>query len=200
MLPNGFLAAAKIEPRDVILSINNVEFDRHGIVIGKEGLYRHKNIYDVMKLVPIGESAEINYSRDGEIHKTKALAMRDPEKGITSIPILNDRTYLEVFGMIIQPLSFEIIRVIQEVDPTAQLEMLQAIDQDKPILVVTHIYQGSQADEMEWPIGELIIKANNRRIHTLDELKRILKKNQGGAVLLECRNGRIGYFQVDVQG
>ena len=91
--------------------------------------------------------------------------MRNPEKGITSIPILNDRKYLEVFGMIIQPLSFEIIQAIQEVDPTSQLDMLQTIDQEKPALVVTHIYQGTQADEMEWPLGELIIKANNKRIH-----------------------------------
>jgi len=199
VLANGFLEAAKIQPRDVILSINNVEFDRHGIVIGKEGLYRHKNIFDVMKLVPIGESTEIIYLRDGGIHKTKALAMRNPEKGITSVPILNDRKYLEVFGMIIQPLSFEIIQVIKEVDPIAQLEMLQTIDQEKPMLVVTHIYQGSQADEMEWPLGELIIKANNRRIHTLDELNAILKKNQGGAVLIECRSGTLGYFQVSDQ-
>lgn len=114
---------------DVILSINKVEFDRHGIVIGKEGIYRHKNIFDVIKLVPIGESTEIVYSRDGVIHKTKAIAMRNPEKGITSIPILNDRIYLDLFGLIVQPLSFEIIQAIQEVDPTAQLDMLQTIDQ-----------------------------------------------------------------------
>ena len=99
--------------------------------------------------------------------------------------------------MIIQPLSFEIIRAIQEVDPAAQLEMLQTIDQEKPTLVVTHIYQGTQADEMEWPLGELIVKANNRRIHTLEDLKKIVKKSQGGAVLLECRSGRLGYFQVN---
>ena len=197
VVTNGFLDAAKIKPRDVILSINKVEFDRHGIVIGKEGLYRHKNIYDVMKLVPIGESTEVIFQRDGMIHKTRAVAMRNPEKGITSIPILNDRKYLEVFGMIIQPLSFEIIQAIQEVDPTSQLDMLQTIDQEKPALVVTHIYQGTQADEMEWPLGELIIKANNKRIHTLDDLKKIVKQSQGGAILMECRSGRIGYFQVE---
>lgn len=196
VIPKGFLDAAQIKPMDVILSINKVEFDRHGIVIGKEGMYRHKNIFDVIKLVPIGESTEIVYSRAGVIHKTKAIAMRNPEKGITSIPILNDRIYLDLFGMIVQPLSFEIIQAIQEVDPTAQLDMLQTIDQEKPELVVTHIYQGTLADQMEWPIGELIIKANNRRIHTLDQLKKEVNKHVGGAVLLECRSGRIGYFQV----
>jgi serine protease Do len=197
VLVNGFLEAAKIQPRDVILSINKVEFDRHGIVIGKEGLYRHKNIYDVMKLVPIGEAAEIIYMRNGVIKKTKALAMRNPEKGIISNPILNERKYLEVFGMIIQPLSFEIIQAIQFVDPFAQIEMLQTVDQDKPMLVVTHIYQGTQADEMEWPIGELIVKANDQEIHTIEALQKIIKKNKGVTLLLECLSGTIGYFQVD---
>jgi len=196
VLVNGFLEAAKIQPRDVILSINKVEFDRHGIVIGKEGLYRHKNIYDVMKLVPIGEAAEIHYMRNGLVKKTKALAMRNPEKGIVSNPILNERTYLEVFGMIIQPLSYEIIQAIQFVDPYAQIEMLQTIDQEKPMLVVTHIYQGTQADEMEWPLGELIIKANDQEIHTIQALQKIIEKNKGGTVLLECLSGTIGYFKV----
>jgi len=99
VLPNGFLEAAHIQPRDVILAINGVEFDRHGIVIGKEGLYRHKNIYDMMKLVPISESVEITYMRDGDINKTKAIAMRNPEKGIVSNPIISERKYIEVFGM-----------------------------------------------------------------------------------------------------
>jgi S1-C subfamily serine protease len=152
-----------------------------------------------MKLVPIGEAAEIHYMRDGVIKKTKALAMRNPEKGIVSNPILNERTYLEVFGMIIQPLSYEIIQAIQFVDPFAQIEMLQTIDQEKPMLVVTHIYQGTQADEMEWPLGELIIKANNQEIHTIEGLQKIIEKNKGNTVLLECLSGTIGYFQVDLE-
>jgi S1-C subfamily serine protease len=197
VLANGFLEAANIQPRDVILSINGVEFDRHGIVIGKEGLYRHKNIYDVMKLVPIGDTVEIAYQRNGEINKTKAIAMRNPEKGIVSNPIISERKYIEVFGMIIQQLSFEIIEAMHEIDANAQIDMLQTIDQDKPMLVVTHIHQGTQADEMEWPPGELIIKANEKEIHTIAELQKILEQNKGGAVLLECRNGRIGYFQIE---
>lgn len=193
---NGFLDAAKIQQRDVILSINGIEFDRHGIVIGKEGLYRHTNIFDVMKLVPIGEEVKLKYLRDGKVHHTKASAMPNPEKGIISNPILNEREYEEVFGMIIQPLSFEIIQAIQEVDPYAQIEMLKILDRDTQMLVVTHIHQGTQADEMEWPLGELIIKANDQEIHTLKELRQLLKNSKDGAVLLECLSGTIGYFQL----
>lgn len=195
--PGGFLDAAGLQARDVILSLNNINFDRHGIVIGKEGLFRHKNIYDVTKLLPIGDEVEITYLRNGENRSTHATAMRDPEKGIISNPIINERKYLEVFGMIIQQLSFEIIEAMREIDTNAQIDMLQTIDQEKPMLTVTQVHQGTQADDMEWPAGELIIKANDKEIHTLDQLQVIIDQSKGGALLLECRNGRIGYFQVD---
>ncbi len=192
---NGFLEAAGIQPRDVIISVNNIEFDRHGIVIGEEGRFRHKNIFDVIKLIPIGKEVELAYLRDGKTNTTIANAMINPVKGIVSHPVVNEREYLEVFGMIIQELSFEIIEAMHEVDANARIDMLQIVDQDKPALAVTHVYQGTQADEMEWPAGELIVKANEQEIHSLEDLKKILSANSN--VLLECRNGRIGYFQVE---
>ena len=192
---NGFLEAAGIQARDVITCVNNIEFDRHGIVIGEEGRFRHKNIFDVIKLIPIGKEVELKYLRDGEISTTTANAMRNPEKGIVSHPIVNEREFLEVFGMIIQELSFEIIEAMHEVDANARIDMLQIIDQDKPALAVTHVYQGTQADDMEWPVGELIVKANEQDIHSLNELKDII--GTSNSILLECRNGRIGYFQTE---
>ena len=99
--------------------------------------------------------------------------------------------------MIIQELSFDIIEAMHQIDANAQLEMLKTIDQDKPSLVVTHIHQGSQADEMEWYIGELIATINDIEIYTLGELKAILSKCKNSAVPLECRNGRIGNFRVE---
>lgn len=197
VLANGFLQGAGIQQRDVIISINDVEFDRHGIVIGKEGRFRHKNIYDVMKLIAIGDEVKVVYFRDGELKTTSANAMRNPEKGIVSHPVIAEREYLEVFGMIVQELSFEIIEAMIHVDANAQIDMLQSIDDEKPMLVVTHIEQGTQADEMEWPAGELIVTANQKEVHTLKELLNILHENKKGTVLLECRNGRIGYFQVE---
>jgi S1-C subfamily serine protease len=191
---NGFLEAAGIQARDVITSVNNIEFDRHGIVIGEEGRFRHKNIFDVIKLIPIGKEVELKYLRDGEIGTTTANAMRNPEKGIVSHPVVNEREFLEVFGMIIQELSFEIIEAMHEVDANARIDMLQIIDQEKPVLTVTHVYQGTQADDMEWPVGELIVKANEQEIHSLHELKDIIGSSKN--ILLECRNGRIGYFQM----
>lgn len=197
ILPGGFLEAAGLKERDVILAINGVEFDRHGIVIGKEGHFRHKNIYDVVKLIPIGDEVEVVYQREGEKRVAAAKAMGKPEKGVMSRPIITERKFIEVFGMIIQELSFEIIEAMRDIDPNAQIEMIQTIDQEKPMLVVTHIHQGSEVDEIEWPVGELIVSANGKKIHTLNDLQKILNKNKGGSLLLECRDGRIGYFKVD---
>jgi len=193
----GFLQAAGLVPRDIIISINGVEFDRHGIVIGREGHYRHKNIFDVMRLAPIGDEVEIVYMRNGEINTARANAKRNPEKGVVSHPIIEERKYLEVFGMIIQELSFEIIEAMDDIDSNARIDMLQTIDQEKPMLAVTHVYQGTQADEMEWPVGELIVKANDHEVHSLDELEKIVTHNNNAEVLLECRNGRIGYFLLE---
>ncbi len=191
---NGFLESAGLKKRDVILSINGVEFDRHGIVINNEGHYRHKNIYDMIKLIPIGQEVSIEYLRQGHKETTNALAMRTPEKGIFSQPVITERTYLEVFGMIIQQLTYEIIEAMAEIDTNAQIEMLKLIDQEKSMLVVTHIYQGTQAEEVDWPIGELIVKVNEKDINTLEELQQELENNNDDRVLLECKNGRIGYF------
>jgi S1-C subfamily serine protease len=193
----GFLEAANIHKRDVIHSINGVEFDRHGIVIGKEGYARHKNIYDAMKLIPIGEKVEIVFLRDGEINTASANAMRNPVRSVTSNPIIDERKYIEVFGLIIQELSIDIIEAMREIDALAQIDMLQTIEREKPTLAVTHVHQGTQADELEWPVGELIVKANEEEIHTLDDLQKILDKNKNGEILLECRNGRIGYFHIE---
>jgi len=194
---NGFLHAAGLKKRDVILELNNIKFDRHGIVIDKEGYYRHKNIYDVIKLIPIGDEVKIDYLRDGVINSSKARAMRNPQKGVFSNPVISERRYLEVFGMIIQELSYEIIEAMVNVDSDAQIDMLQTIDQNKSMLVVTHIHQGTQANDMDWPLGEMIVKANELEIHTLIELQEVTHKNKGGKVLLECRSGRIGYFTVE---
>ena len=196
VLDDGFLQDAGIRKRDVILSINATEFDRHGIVIGREGRFRHKNIYDIMKLIAIGDEVKVVYLRNGEIKTASAKAMRNPEKGILSHPIITEREYMDVFGMIIQELSFEIIDAMYHIDANAQIDMLQSIDEDKPMLVVTHIHLGTQADEMEWPPGELIVTANEKEVHTLKELQEVLNENKKGTLLLECRNGRIGYFQV----
>ncbi|MCB1863198.1 MAG: serine protease [Gammaproteobacteria bacterium] len=46
----GFLEAANVRKRDVILSVNKAKFDRHGIVIGKEGHFRHKNIVTIQHI------------------------------------------------------------------------------------------------------------------------------------------------------
>ncbi len=195
VLKNGFAANAGLKARDIILSLNGIEFDRHGIVIDVEGFLRHKNIYDIIKLIPIGCDAEIAYLRDGRIHTAKATAQALPEMGIKSRPILADRTFIELYGMVIQELTYEIIEAMVDIDVNAQIEMVKLIDSEKPSLVVTHIHQGSQADINEWSIGQLIHKVDDKEVYTLEDLTTQIKKSNKEYHLFECRGGRIGYFK-----
>lgn len=197
VLDNGLLKAASIQPRDVIIAINGIEFDRHGIVIDKDGLYRHKNIYDVIKLVPIGDKVEITYQRNGELKTTRTSAIPNPEQAVTSNPIISERKYLELFGMVIQELSFDIIEAMRAIDVISQIEMVKMLNSKEPVLVVTHVHQGTQADEIEWTVGEMIMKANEKDVHTLEQLQEALDACKDGKVLLECSNGTLGYFKIE---
>ena len=44
---------------------------------------------------------------------TSAKAMRNPERGVVSRPIIEEREFREVFGMIVQELSFDIIEAMR---------------------------------------------------------------------------------------
>jgi serine protease Do len=62
---------------------------------------------------------------------------------------------------------------MRDIDANAQIDMIQTIDQEKPVLAVTYVHQGSQADKMDWPPGELIIKSQRHRgSHPFAELQR----------------------------
>lgn len=194
---DGTAYSAGLKHKDVILALNGIEFDRHGIVIDTEGYLRHKNIYDLIKLIPIGCELEIQYLRDGKKHSVVTKAKCAPEQGIKSIPILKDRKFLEVFGMIIQELTYEIIEAVSQIDTSAQIEMIKLIDSKKPVLVVTHIHQETQADANEWTIGQLLYKINDQEVNTLEELKALIENSQGEHLYVECRGGLIGYFKLD---
>ena len=108
-----------------------------------------------------------------------------------------DRRYIEIFGMVIQELSYEIIEAIGQIAPSIQFELLQRVDFEKPTLVITHIKQSSQADDIEWSVGDMILIANNKEVNSLIELKAIIDNNKSDTLLLECANKRIGYFTTE---
>src|SRR5690606_37163752 len=68
----GFLEKAKIQAGDVITSMNGMEIDRNGIFIGNDP-YHRRNIFDEIKLIPIGTKVALTLWRDTKELKIQAL-------------------------------------------------------------------------------------------------------------------------------
>jgi serine protease Do len=199
VIKNGTMDLAGLQEEDVILSINNYEFDRHGIVVRSKENLHHQNIYDVVKLVPIGEEIQISYWRKGKIHKSKGIACKAPSYGIKSQPIITLRRYLKCFGMVMQELSFEVITALESTDHDLQVDFIRRLESDRTWLVVTLFDQDSQADRMGWALGEILVKVQDREIHTLEELREWLhemRKRGTSKVSIKCASGRLGYFEL----
>src|SRR5690606_18104 len=111
----GFLEKAKIQAGDVITSMNGMEIDRHGIFIGNDH-YHRRNIFDEIKLIPIGTKVELTVWRDKKEFKIQALTSPAARKKISSRPIIEERCFLDIWGMTIQPLSYEILEAFNIVD------------------------------------------------------------------------------------
>lgn len=196
----GSLDRAGIVRGDVILSIDEQKFDRHGILLEQDE-FRHRNIFDIFRLIPVGKNVSIEYFHDREVNKVQVKTYPFPRKGVRSRPILFDRQYVTVFGMILQELSLEIVDALQEINVPKEVfyEAFKTLEDREACVMLTHIYQGSQADKMEWSLGEIISEIEGKKIYTLKDIIQILSeqaslKKEG--VLIETRTGAIGYFNL----
>ena len=199
VVKNGTLDLTGVREEDVILRINEHVFDRHGIVKNKEN-HHHQNIYDIVKLVPIGEEVTITYWREGKIHKAKGIACKAPSYGIKSQPIIPLRRYLKCFGMVVQELSYETITALESTDHDLQVDFIRRLESDRPWLVVTLFEQESQADKMGWMLGEILVNIEGQAVHSLEDLRETLnqyKSEQKKHLFMKCASGRIGYFELD---
>ena len=196
---DGTLDQAGIKVSDVILSINNIEFDRHGIVKQIKVL-RHQNLFDITKLIPIGDDFPIQYWRDGKECQVNAKAHRTPSYGIKSEPILSNVRYIKCFGMVVQELSYEIISALENTDQDLQLDFMKRLDSKLPWIVVTYFEQDREGIQMEWSLGEIITSIDDKKVHSLEDLLKVtnqLKKEKKKKVLLKCASGKLGYYTLE---
>ncbi len=190
----GFLEGAQVQKGDVILSLNDEEIDRHGIFIGKEHFHR-RNIFDEFKLIPLGSLINLEVWRKGQKLSLKGRARPYPIRGIRSRPIIVERDFLDVWGMTIQPLSYEILEAFDMVDPQMFYQLLRQYDESKERMVVTHIEKESPAYAQEWSIGEVINKVNAEAVDGIEELLGAINSS-GENCCLESERGAIGVFQM----
>ncbi|MCB9062071.1 MAG: trypsin-like peptidase domain-containing protein [Halobacteriovoraceae bacterium] len=198
LLKGGFLENIGVQEKDIIISLDGEYFDRHGIVEYRDQ-HHHKNIFDVCKLIPIGEEVTVEIQRNGKHLSLKGKAVSLPKRAIPARPIVKDRKFIEIFGIMFQELSLEILEAFYVLDPIIGMDLLKYIDSENPLIVVTNIERNSVADKEEWIVGEVIHHVNGQTIHRLEDLSKLLQKvanNNKKDVLIKCVSGHLGIFDL----
>lgn len=190
---NGFLEKLGAKRHDVIKSVNGFEFDRHGICIDQEEFHR-KNIFDLFKLFPLQEMIEVKLERAGKELVLSSPAIPTPELKTKSIPIVNERHFLDLWGLTIQRLSLEIMESLLLVQPQAYYEIMKDLDLTKEYLVITHLKKGSTSYLQEWSVGEIIYKVNDTEVYDFEHFIKLMQENKKDYVF-ETKLGTIGYFK-----
>jgi len=190
---SGFLESVGAREEDVILSLNDKNIDRHGLLLDKYHHHR-KNVFDAFKLLPIGEVAKLAVWREGRKLNVEGPTLENPIKKLLSIPIIEERKFIEIWGMTIQILSCEIFESFGAYNEHLFYQLIQDYDDYKERLVVTHVNRQSTAYLQYWAIGETIKTVNSIPVVSMVHLIEVLQ-NGSGLFKLKSDSGNLGVFR-----
>ncbi|GMG88301.1 trypsin-like peptidase domain-containing protein [Biformimicrobium ophioploci] len=190
--PGGLLESAGAQHGDVLLAINGIELDRHGIC-KDEHHYHRFNLFDKIKTLPLGSAIELDVLRDGNQFKASGIVAARPQTKLNSHPALSQRRFLFVWGLLIQPLSYEILAALSITEQYTTGDIFRHFNENKERLVITHIESEGPAHEQEWIMGEVLYAFDGTPITDLEDLAARISASDGLAKL-QCESGVIGFF------
>lgn len=186
--PGGLARSAGLKKGDVITGINEYRFDRYGNILEKHS-YHRKNIFDVVRLVPMGESLDIHYFRDGKEQTIAVAAKAPPTQGIRSQPMVEKRRFVNFQGLIIQELSFEIMAALTNAYEEPYLIDFQGRVPRDPRLAITFIDYREASQDIFVSMGDIIERVNDKRVQTLEDFCEAV--NSGPATRLDFLGGGV---------
>lgn len=196
IFPNGLLDKAGILPRDILLKINDYEFDSHGIVKSAYS-YRHQNIYDVVRLIPLHSRIQMSIVRNSEIIIKEMEALPLPEQNLRTTNNLLKRNFISLKGMVIQEINFLIVQGLAEFSPEKFDRFIELLAKDKRKLAVTFVSLNSHSEDIDIDQGDIICKINGNHINSLVDtetiLNDIIKKKED--IIIDFESGAIGVFK-----
>ncbi|MGZ3789200.1 MAG: S1C family serine protease [Bacteriovorax sp.] len=196
IFPNSLLENAGIMTRDILQRINGYEFDSHGIVKTKN-IFRHKNIYDVVRLVPLHSNIDLEIIRDGVRMIKTAEALPFPEQILRTTNNLLKRKFISFKGMIIQEINFLIVQALAELAPGKFDRFIELLAKDKRKLAVTFVSLNSYAEDINIDQGDIICRIGGLSVTSLLEAEGIFneKIEKGEDIIIDFESGAIGVFR-----
>lgn len=190
----GMLEQAGLRRLDVLTKIGELSVDRFGNLIS--GLKRRSTIYDAVRHLPVGTEVELEFVRDGEPNTVTAVAAPRPPIDVPSRPLVEERTFVELQGLVVQELSLEIASALSSHGGSDYLSHVEGRPSPKPRLVVTFVMPGSPGDELFFAPGTLVVRANGEPVGTLQGLVDAVRDG-GPQLKLETQLGGVGIFTLE---
>lgn len=189
----GFLESLGVRNEDIVLELDSKKIDRHGLILDRRHHHR-RNIYDAFKLIPIGQKTQLSVWRNGEENTIEGPTLEKPLKKMISMPLIDERNFIEAWGMTIQILSCEIFEGFGSINEHLFYQLLQKYNEFKERLVVTHIKKQSPAYLQYWSIGETIESINGIPVINMLHLMEILH-NGSDLYKFKSDSGSIAIFK-----
>lgn len=196
ILPNSLMEKAGLVSRDVLCKINEFEIDAHGIVKSKYA-YRHRNIYDVVRLIPLHSPIKLEIIHEGKRVVKTAEALPYPEQNLRTTNNLLKRKYISFKGMIIQEINFLIVQALADLSPGKFDRFIELLAKDKRKLAVTFVSSNSVAEDINIDMGDIISTIAGRNVYSLLEAESLLneKIEKGEDIVIDFESGAFGVFQ-----
>lgn len=191
---DGMLELAGVKHHDVLVALNGFRVDRFGNLIGHGP--RRRTVFDAVRRIPVGEQVSIEVIREGKSRTLAATACGRPEIDVPPRPLVAERRFVEIEGMVVQELSLEIASALSNQGGLDYLSTVEDRPSPKPKLVVTFVMPGSPADDLYFSPGTLVTVINGK---PTEDLASFAKAIQGGSnqVVIETQLGGLGVFNLD---
>lgn len=195
--PGGMLDKAGLRAHDVVVGLGGYPIDRFGSLV-RDKSARRRNIYDAMRHIPVGKKVRIDYVRNGKLKHAQTEAMAAPRLDVISQPIVADRRFIELHGLILQELSLEIASALSAQTGSDYLASVEGRPSALPKLVITFVMPGSPADDLFFAPGHIVTRVNGEPISSAESFLRAVKqKTRGSDVVVHTQHGAFGVFHLD---
>lgn len=196
LVQDSLLEKAGGRPRDILCRINEHEFDSHGIVKNKRGL-RHKNIYDIVRLIPLHENVLLELNRNGKKIICETLAQSTPEQNLKTSSNFLRRQFISYKGIIFQEINLYILQLLIDFSPNRLKNFLEILSKDKKRIIITFINFNSAGEEIDLSIGDVVSKVNGVDVFDLREFENEINNHveKMEDILIEFESGAFGLFK-----
>jgi len=201
--PGGWAEAAGLRERDILFSIDGHPIDRYGI-LDKDGGGRKRNFFDVLHSSMVGKPLELLIWRNGRSYSLLAKAMGCSPGPMRSRSPLKKRGYICFGGFIFQEVNADVLQALAAKFGADSVMHINGVNiKETSALVITHLCHGMPGEEFGIQPGDLLVRANGRKVSNLKDLEKVMsrffeKKGNGRAskhFILEMFSGRLASFR-----